>query len=402
MNCKTCHYPEADEQGKRVFPQRAASVEPVGRAQLVNFKTCDACHGHEAWAPSKPSWHVEGHGVGAWACFKCHDGTADAQGKLKIGTAASSRESIRATRIASHAHPGVAARGAPLADPTQQVDGKPRACSECHLGDLALLTSRLVDKPFSHAPHVSAKSTSDDCLACHVTSATSRRSEDLRRFEAHLGDAPAPTGAAAAARGCLDCHAGANAADLGIERAAEARVVQFDHAGHVRAASLVPGEKGIGCTECHVVGGDRGCTTPADVLACTKCHAHEGDAAKVARTGPKTSVGDATKCLFCHEQVRGDANGAVGAPPRETIERQHLALTPGVQKHDKTGDCAACHVRDGAASTPYEERIRSAKVQLSIHEDPAFADRPFNDPKGNCAICHRNEPRGYLRSLSKR
>jgi hypothetical protein len=165
---------------------------------------------------------------------------------------------------------------------------------------------------------------------------------------------------------------------------------------------LVCTAKGIGCTECHQKGGEVGYQTPADVLACTKCHAHEGDAAKVARTGPKVSKGDSTKCLLCHDQVRGDENGRVGNPPRETIVRAHLELGAGTQHHDKGGDCAACHGRDGGEKVPYKERIAKALVQTSIHDDPEFAGRPFNDPKGDCAKCHRTEPRGYLRSLANR
>jgi hypothetical protein len=189
-------------------------------------------------------------------------------------------------------------------------------------------------------------------------------------------------------------------------------VVQFDHAGHVRAASLVAGTQGIACTECHQPGGEFGYTTPADVLNCAKCHAHEGDAAKVARTGPKTSEGDSKQCLNCHDVVRGEENGRVHAPPPEKIQRTHLALGAGVQKHDKTGDCASCHARDGVAAMPYQERISKALVTTSIHDDVKFANEWFNnpaitaagvDPKGRtCATCHRTEPRGYLRSLTKR
>jgi decaheme cytochrome c component MtrC/MtrF-like protein len=403
MDCRTCHYPETDDLGRRTFPQRAASPEPTGRDQLLRFAACDACHGHENWAPQKPSWHVEGHGVGAWACFKCHEGQADKDGKLPVAAASVSRSAVGPSKFTVHFHPGITKRGATLADPNQPAGGKTLACGECHLGNLDELTSRITTKPFAHDPHLPASPTNENCVQCHATSATSRRSEDLKRFDAHVDAAPAPVGAAANVRGCLECHVGATAADLGLDVApAERKVPQFDHAGHVRAASLVAGTQGIACSQCHVKGGELGYTTPPDVLACTKCHAHEGDAAKVARTGPKTSQGDAKKCLLCHDQVRGDANGRVGTPPRETITRTHLELRPGTQRHDKGGDCAACHGREGAAATPYKERIAKALVQMSIHDDPDFAGRPFNDPKGDCKQCHRTEPRGYLRSLAQR
>jgi len=397
MSCATCHFPESDEQGRRVFPGRAASSEPIGRAALVDFKACDACHGHDGWGPEKKSWHVDGHGVGAWACFKCHEGVADAKGKLAIATAEVSRASLGPSKVAAHAHPGMTSGGARLADATQKVRDASKACSDCHVGDIAALTSRLAGAPFGHDPHLPADPTNKDCLQCHAASGVARRSGDLTRFDAHV------VGADAKSRGCVDCHAGASGADLGLDAPAKPRrVPEFDHANHVRSAALVAGEKGIGCVECHVPGGEFGYQVPADVLNCTKCHAHEGDAAKVKRTGPKTSKdADATACGNCHGPLHGETSGSVRMPRIEAPARQHLQLTAGVQFHDKTGDCAACHARDGLAAAPYAERISSAKVLGSIHEDAAFADKPFNDPKGKCDECHRVEPRGYLKALKR-
>jgi hypothetical protein len=386
MKCATCHYPENDEQGRRVFPKRAASAEPVGRAQLVNFKVCDACHGHDNWAPQKPSWHVEGHGVGAWACFKCHDGKTDAAGKLTIATAVVDDRPAWSFGLSLNLHPGVTRDGGALVDPKQHVNDAKMQCTDCHIGDVASLDSRLSGKTFSHTPHVPAASASAACLECHADAGVARRSEDFDPTDAQTK--------------CSNCHRGMSEARTG---GGSRRTTQFDHAGHVRAASLVEGQKGIACTECHTKGGKFGYETPADVLDCTKCHSHEESKRDAfARTGPKTSQGDASKCLFCHDAVRGDANGRVDAPPRETIERKHLALGEGKQFHDKTGDCAACHARDGVKDAPYAERITKASVRLSIHEDPKFADRPFNDPKSDCTTCHRTPPRGYLRSLSGR
>jgi hypothetical protein len=385
MSCRTCHYPETDEQGRRVFPQRVASAEPVGRAQLVRFAACDVCHGHDGWAPEKKSWHVDGHGVGAWACFKCHEGKTDASGKLALATVQVTDHTGISLEFWRHSHPGLTSSDPALADPTQIVNGEKRQCRDCHIANVITFPPRPQSKSFVHDPHVPGSPTADNCLSCHESSGQSRRSEDRPGVRSDR---------------CWQCHPGAGLTWRISSPRLERTVPQFDHAGHVHAASLVPGEKGIGCVECHTKGGKLCYETPADVLSCTKCHGHEGDKAK--RTGPKTSQGDATKCLFCHDKVRGEENGVVGAPPRETITRSHLDLLDGVQHHDKTGDCAACHVREGAAAAPYEERIRSARVQLSIHEDPKFADRPFNDPKGDCAVCHRTPPRGYLRSLLKR
>jgi hypothetical protein len=391
MTCATCHYPETDEQGKRVFPGRVASAEPVGRNALVNFKVCDACHGHDGWGPEKKSWHVDGHGVGAWACFKCHEGVQDAKGKLAMATVRTAPRPKQFFRLDIHAHPGVTRRGAALVDATQPIGGAQMQCSDCHIANVAALDSRLVGRTFAHDPHIPVSPTVANCLACHKDADLARRSEDVRGV--------------AAANGCIRCHVGMErASDMPKEDASPARTVaQFDHANHVRSASLVAGEKGIACVECHVPGGEFGYQVPADVANCTKCHAHEGDAAKVARTGKKTSTpADAAKCGECHGPPRGEASGSIRMPRNEVPPRQHLALAPnGVQFHDKTGDCAACHARDGLDAKPYEERIKSAKVLLSIHEDPAFAGRPFNDPKGKCDECHRVEPRGYLKALKR-
>jgi hypothetical protein len=388
MTCATCHFPEIDEQGKKVFPGRVASSEPVGRSALVNFKACDACHGHDGWGPEKKSWHVDGHGVGAWACFKCHEGVADAAGKLAIATAKVMPRTGRSFEVLTHAHPGVTTRGAALPDATQAVAGATKQCTDCHIGNVADLESRLKSKSFLHDPHVPTTPTVSNCVSCHKDADVARRSEDLNVL-GEFGN-------------CTVCHVGMKRAS-GAPMTATRVVPQFDHANHVRSASLVAGEKGIGCVECHVPGGELGYQIPADVLNCTKCHAHTGDAAKVKRTGPKTSKDtDAKACGNCHGPLHGEDSGSIRMPRNEVPARQHLVLKPdGVQFHDKTGDCAACHVRDALAAAPYAERISSAKVLGSIHEDAAFADKPFNDPKGKCDECHRVEPRGYLKALKR-
>jgi hypothetical protein len=405
MKCATCHYPETDEQGRRVFPGRVASSEPVGRSALVNFKACDACHGHDAWKPDKKSWHVEGHGVGAWACFKCHEGVVDANKKLAMATAKVTRPALGESNITAHAHPGITSGGARLADATQKVGDAQKACADCHVGDIVALTSRLVRRNFAHDPHLPTNPTNADCEQCHATCASARRSEDLTRFDSRVVRADAKT------RGCVDCHVGASAADLGLGAMISGPVPQFDHANHVRSASLVAGEKGIACVECHVPGGKVGYQVPPDVANCTKCHGHAGDEAKIKRTGPMTSKkGDEAVCGNCHGPLRGESSGSIRMPHVEAPARQHLVLAAnGVQFHDKSRDCAACHARDGLDAAKYVERITSAKVLKSIHEDAAFADRDFNKPTNkpfadaecSCRKCHRVEPRGYLKALTR-
>ncbi len=395
--CRTCHYPETDAAAKALFPGRAASAEPVGRAELVDYRTCEPCH---------KAWKVENHGTGEWACFKCHSGAPDAQGKLPVAEAIVTRQDIERVAFAKHHHPGITREGGALADPTEP-DG--RSCRDCHRADEAELRSRLAGKVFAHAPHVSATPRNAECLQCHPTAATTSWSEDLARFEARVGGAGSTTGAAALAKGCLDCHVGATSEELGL--AEKRRIVpQFDHKAHVSTDAFHPGVSGIQCVECHVPGGEAGYQIPPDVAGCTKCHSHDPAAgAAYARTGPKSSTGETQACKFCHEELFPSGRG----PERVARQRTHLDLLPGKQWHDLGGDCAACHERDGldGRRSDYRERITTARVRGSIHDDPALAGQWFNDPriaqKGadaqgrTCMTCHRREPRGYLRSLTR-
>ena len=57
----------------------------------------------------------------------------------------------------------------------------------------------------------------------------------------------------------------------------------------------------------------------------------------------------------------------------------------------------------------YKERITTARVKSSVHDDRAQRDAWYNDPRikdtgvdpqgRTCMSCHRREPQGYLRSL---
>jgi hypothetical protein len=399
--CRTCHFPERDAAAWKLFPGRSVSPEPVGRSQLVDYDSCVPCH---------QAWKVEGHGVGAWSCFKCHSGAADAQGKLGMAKSQVERASLAGgVQFQRHHHPGIDPAAAPLADATQPgPGGVVKECRDCHVGDTAALSSRLLGKTFRHEPHLPSNPTQGDCVACHTTSLTSSWSADLARFDAHLEAPTNASGASGRAKGCLVCHVGATAAQLN-QATTRRTVPEFDHKGHATTANWKGASArapGIPCTECHVAGGDVGYSTPQDVYDCTRCHSHdEKQADKFARTGKKSSTPDEAKaCTYCHEEVRESVTPSKFAP------RTHLSLLPGKQRHDLGGDCASCHARD---SRPYQyvERIRKAKIAVSIHEDPALAREWFNDPRiaqtpdaqgRSCMSCHRFEPRGHLRALGDR
>ncbi len=400
--CATCHFPELDPGSKLTAFARPDPNEPLGRATLVAYEACLPCH---------EAWKAKDHGVGAWACFKCHEGQTDAEGKLPIASASVRREHVEKVGFAAQHHPGMTAKGARLGEGASKQGDK--TCLDCHVGMLEDLQSRLAGRGFEHAAHVPAEPRNADCLPCHLTSATTSWSQDLRRFDAHLDRKPTPTGAAASARGCLECHAGATREELGLFTRGR-KVTQFDHRAHVNA------EKPVACTACHESGGDVGYQTPVDVLNCERCHSHDpAQAEKYAHTGPKSSEGEAANCKACHERVYAEGTGAGGTttvtsgPARRTRKRRHLELAPGTQYHDKGGACAECHDRDpkpGREPAEYRERIKRTKILLSIHEDPKFQDAWFNDPRlkedpspdpqgRTCMTCHRFEPRGYLTNL---
>lgn len=394
--CRTCHYPEIDPAAARLFPDRRPSSEPVGRAKLVDYDACTPCH---------QTWKVDGHGTGAWACFKCHSGKADAQGKLAMAKATVTRDSlVGGVRFERHLHPGVSQGGAPLEDATQPgAAGAVKECRDCHIEDVPALASRLKDRTFRHDPHLPAEPRQEDCVACHASSATASWSGDLQRFDPHFEAPVTASDTGGAVRGCLSCHVGATREQLSISTATKT-VTEFDHRRHVTAKTWRGGP--VPCSECHVRGGDTGYTTAPDVTDCTRCHSHdEKQAEKFGRTGKRSATeAEGRNCLFCHEEVRGPVT------PSQVPPRTHLSLLAGVQRHDMTGDCAVCHARDDKAYV-YAERIKKAKVALSVHEDPSLAREWYNDPSiaqtpdpqgRTCRTCHRAEPRGFLRALDGR
>lgn len=395
--CRTCHFPETASEGRRPFADRAPSQEPVGRDALVDYDACTPCH--EAWA-------APGHGVGAWACFKCHSGAADASGALAMAKARVARGAIESVAFSAHAHPGITQQGAALAHPAE-ADGK--ACADCHVAPVATIPSRTAGKSFPHAAHVPADPRAADCLVCHPTAATASWSADLERVENTTGPPTHASGVAGAARGCFECHVGTGTVGVTTSQTPDRTVPEFDHKGHVTGASW-KGGRGIPCSECHTQdragSGTAGIATAADAADCTRCHSHDpASAEKFARTGAKTSdPASSASCRHCHDDV-GER-----ATPSKVPPRVHLSLRPGRQHHDLGGACASCHARTGTGPAAYSERIRKADVRVSIHEDPSLAKEWFNDPSlsrpdaqgRSCMSCHRSEPRGYLRALGGR
>lgn len=394
--CRTCHYPERDAAAAALFPGRKPSAEPAGRAELVDYDACTPCHA---------AWKVEGHGVGAWACFKCHAMPATSEGKLPLARASVVRTSLEGgVRFTAHHHPGVSRKGGALAD-AKEAGGK--TCRDCHTGDVQALATRLTDRRarFLHDPHLPAEPRNADCLACHSAAAEAAWSRDMQRFDPHLDAPVTASGATGGARGCLACHAGATPEQLGLSTAVR-DVPEFDHKGHL-ATTKWEGGAGIPCRVCHEPGGETGYSIPRDVADCSRCHAHdEKDAVRFARTGKaSSSPEDAKACVHCHDDLAAQTAPAPPAP------RRHLSLLPGTQHHDETGACASCHAREGRAYS-YSERITKARVAVSIHEDRALCDEWFNDPKialpggdpqgRSCRTCHSAEPRGYLRALGGR
>jgi hypothetical protein len=331
---------------------------------------------------------------------------------LPMAQAAVKRETLaKGVEFAEMHHPGIAAKGAALTDRTQPSANGVRECSDCHKGDVETLPARVRGKPFTHASHLTGDVAKDDamCASCHSSSLVSAFSRTLRRFDPHLDPPASAAGAAGSATGCLTCHVGAKAEDLGLQ-VTNRIVPEFTHKGHVTRKP----EKdfpGLRCSECHAATAEApGFTTAKDVLDCTKCHTHgngaDKDPVKIKRTGPVTPPKEAAKfCVACHEEVQS------APPPEGKTERRQMTLIPGAkQHHDEGGACAVCHAREGLPYA-YKQRLTKAEVKLSIHTDPALSGAWYNnaalpmssaDPQAkSCMSCHRKEPGKYLRGLSK-
>jgi predicted CXXCH cytochrome family protein len=401
--CETCHYPEADPAAPAALKALQKGKEPADRAALVSYGACVVCH---------DDWKVADHGLGRWACFKCHTAKEDRPGHLPMAMAVLERPSVEGLKPVVHPHPGITTAGPPLGAAAKDPSGKD--CRECHIGRIPGIPSRLAGKGFLHGPHLPAKPTNADCLRCHPAARSAGWSEDLGSFEPKV---------------CLECHTGATEAEIGIARARRT-VPQFDHAAHVAPGPTESGFKGYACTECHDARGETGYAVMADAASCVQCHSH--DAAKFPekekRTGPKLQEGgEAARCLPCHQPPGSAADSpfAGTVPAYRPATRVHLDLAAGKQWHDlgtatgdRTGGCNACHDRDPLKGKPakYVQRITEARVQTSVHRDDAHKGKWFNDPglekkdgsgdpegkKRTCLTCHREEPRGFIRELTSR
>jgi len=138
--CRSCHFPSTDPAAPEALRKVQTGAEPAGREELASYAQCVSCH---------EGWKVEGHGVGRWACFKCHAPAEDRPGHLPLGTAKVERPRVASVALAVHPHPGITTWGPVLATP-REAGGKD--CRECHLGKIPALASRLAGRPFSRPP----------------------------------------------------------------------------------------------------------------------------------------------------------------------------------------------------------------------------------------------------------
>jgi hypothetical protein len=412
--CRTCHFPEiARADAKMPFAKRTPSQEPVGREHLIRYDaSCVPCH---------QPWAIEGHGVGEWACTKCHvlRSEKDASGRevLPMARADVERRSLsEGVRFQTHHHPFITTSGIQEGDKSQPGD---KVCADCHKASIAEIDSRYAGKGFRHEPHLPKDPKSSDCVKCHTSVLSAAWSGDLEKFDPHLSPPASAAGPEGLARGCLECHVGETPERIGI-RAERANVPEFGHKHHVSGEGWKKtwkGGVGIPCADCHGQGGATGYETPEDVANCKRCHSHDtGQTEKYARTGPSVNPKDpeaAKRCFPCHEDVVQPKTYSKPAV------RERLALRDGKQRHVRTGACAECHDRKPSDPSKYVARIASATIPrtpdrtpLSIHKDPAFAGRWFNDqriatpgfdPQGRtCMTCHRQEPLGYLSALERK
>lgn len=389
--CADCHY--EDKYRSELVP--GPSEEPVSRAELIDYADCVDCH---------DTWRTDPHPPGA--CFKCHDmgKPLEADGMQPMAFAEVHRDVLGEAKFTQHHHPGITAEGMRRNPEFDGAEPNGQDCKDCHLGDIETLDSKLTGKRFDHDPHVPANAKSSDCLICHTTVVTAKRSSDLARFEPHLAGRPVPVGAGALAKACVECHVGAKPEDLGLSTVTET-VPEFDHAAHIEGFDW-KGGRGISCAECHQPGGETGYQTPADVLDCTSCHSHDADQPeKLARTGPIGGTEGEGTCNDCHATI-DEFGQDLSMPDEAGRTRRKLVLSDGLQHHDKSGACAECHYRDASPdgrTWTYEPRIKTTDITgVSVHDRDR--DAWYNDPSirggpadRSCRTCHYNEPDAFLR-----
>ncbi|MEZ4288975.1 MAG: hypothetical protein R3E53_00015 [Myxococcota bacterium] len=289
------------------------------------FPTCVACH--EAARSEKPTIRrpIDDHGE-VDNCYGCHTvglGEADLDMKTNRPMRDAKRRHPGDWRFRAHAHPHV----------TGSSDIKAKECALCHVSERPELPSRLKQKAFVHGPHLGvpiSEQGNDACAECHTP----------QPKDSFMELATADGGALNyVTSSCMECHreVGAKTIEPLSFRKADASVVLFDHADHLKPG---PDGKPLSCAECHQhrpgANGELEFAYADGVISCLACHDHGPE--HFQQTG-KVDQAYVETCMDCH---------VVGVPERGAplfLERHVVEGLRGTQWHPLPTDqgCAECH-----------------------------------------------------------
>ncbi len=379
-SCAACH------AYTQTVPGRGERNFPFGTAQSrETYLGCMVCHEVPGWQTGETKAAPRHASTGAkvadaaashWAgCVRCHEFGQPDLGKLRP-TDQVARMTERTFTFPANTHPDITRIGSERA----AAAGRPAAqdCTECHRAKVPALSSRLLQKQFTHASHLAANATAAACLECHPSAGTATDT-------AALGAAGQRT---YTLQGCNKCHWGGDVTEAEGSAPSPRAVVRFPHGPHVGAGKQA-------CSECHEAGGDgRDIVTKPAALACTQCHDH--------RTGgPKTEAifDDAvTSCARCHHDapIAAGQRAIASVPPirgseaartdrRYRTDQSTFAGFTDSQFHPVGVACAECHKANDLKPLPLPVTVHLAAVRpakTSVHAEAGFTSPP------DCLRCH--------------
>lgn len=243
--------------------------------------------------------------------------------------------------------------------------GKVQGCESCHGPGSKHIEDPTVKGSIVAFNKMSAKATSETCLACH---SGKESHNNFRRGEHWRNDV-----------GCTDCHS-PHGSPLGNSKAGSASFIgetTHQNPGIATVAMLKQSEPQL-CMACHTETKSQ-FSKPfhhkvlEGTMKCTSCHnAHGGFESKQA----KLSVGADVACIKCH----GDKQGP--------FVFEHAPL--------KTEGCAACHTPHGSSNPKMLTRSSVRQMCIECHSSISDAEggapqAPHNQSQVrymSCTICH--------------
>lgn len=379
-SCRTCHVYKPPKPGTagRDFPFAAGSSKH-------RYVDCRGCHDSTRWSTAETvaaPLHDSTRQGGGWTqCASCHVfGTADfATARPEVDV---QRQRERTFVFPTNVHPDITTNG--IAKAAAEGRAALADCAKCHRARVPELATRLEQRVFRHATHLSAQPKPEDCQGCHPTAGTAATSRELASDAFRTYDLGA----------CTKCHWGGAVTELSTAAVgaaepapAASRRVEFSHRAHVGTAK-------VACTECHALAADgRDVATLPEAIACSKCHDHEAG-------GPKAEglFGEPVhSCVLCHGQgeprhldVPAPRGSVAAANDRHYQQQQtQFAGFRAGQYHPATGNCTECHLANRLENELQRIDPIRHEVQdqlFAAHAGSVHGNGP-RDP-AECMRCH--------------